>query len=245
MNRTALALALTCAVITGVLFGVFPDLDLRVTAWFYEAEHRFGLASNPLLNQFRDASMYFVALFLLPALVAALLKLVRPDRPLLIAGRAIVFLLLTVLIGPLLLTNVALKDNWSRPRPREVTQFGGSERFLPWWDPRGACNTNCSFVAGEASGAMWLVAPAALAPPQWRPLAYAGALAFTLVVSVLRIGFGGHFFSDVIFACVLTFLIVWLMHGFLYRWRTRPSDGAIESVLARLGWALRRPFGKI
>jgi membrane-associated phospholipid phosphatase len=54
---------------------------------------------------------------------------------------------------------------------------------------------------------------------------------------------GGHFFSDVVFAIVFTFLIVWCVHGFLYRWRTRPAEGAIEAAIARVGLALRRPFG--
>ena len=43
---------------------------------------------------------------------------------------------------------------------------------------------------------------------------------------------GGHFFSDVVFAGVLTFLVIWLVHGLLYRWRaTRITDRAIERAL--------------
>ena len=38
---------------------------------------------------------------------------------------------------------------------QEITEFGGQEPFRPWWDPRGACPNNCSFVAGEPSGAFW------------------------------------------------------------------------------------------
>ena len=71
-----------------------------------------------------------------------------------------------------------LKDHWSRSRPIDVPQFGGEERFTAWWDPRGGCPKNCSFVTGDGSGAFWTLAPAALAPPAWRPVAYAAALAF-------------------------------------------------------------------
>ena len=46
---------------------------------------------------------------------------------------------------------------------------------------------------------------------------------------------GGHFVSDVIFAGVFTFLIIWVVHGLLYRWpRTRLSDEAIERAIERL-----------
>jgi hypothetical protein len=66
--------------------------------------------------------------------------------------------------------------------------------FRPWWDPRGACPMNCSFFSGEAATAFWTYAPAALTPPQWRPLAYVGATLFGLATGGLRIAYGGHFF---------------------------------------------------
>jgi lipid A 4'-phosphatase len=45
---------------------------------------------------------------------------------------------------------------------------------------------------------------------------------------------GGHFVSDVIFAGVFTFLIIWVAYGFIYRWpRTRLSDAAIERAIER------------
>jgi membrane-associated phospholipid phosphatase len=62
------------------------------------------------------------------------------------------------------------------------------------------------------------MAPAALAPPQWRLLAYGGALAFGSAVGVLRIAGGGHFFTDVVFAGVFVFLVIWTAYGLIYRW---------------------------
>jgi membrane-associated PAP2 superfamily phosphatase len=116
-----------------------------------------------------------------------------------------------------------------------VTEFGGPEPFVPWWDPRGGCDKNCSFVAGEGAGAFWTLAPAAVAPPAMRAAAYAAALAFGAGVSGFRITFGAHFLSDVIFAGVFTFLVIWLVHGLIYRWATtRLSDAQVESVLERI-----------
>ena len=56
---------------------------------------------------------------------------------------------------------------------------------MPWWDPRGDCPKNCSFVAGEPSGAFWTLAPAALTPPAWRALAYGASLAFGACIAAL------------------------------------------------------------
>ena len=95
-----------------------------------------------------------------------------------IEGRAAWFLVVTLALGPGVITNLVLKDHWHRPRPIDVTEFGGSFRFTPWWDPRGPCADNCSFVSGEPSGAFWTLSAAALAPLQYRPLAYGAALAF-------------------------------------------------------------------
>jgi lipid A 4'-phosphatase len=170
-----------------------------------------------------------------PAIIALIVKLILPRRAMLVAARGAVLMVVTLALGPGLLSNVLLKDEWGRPRPIDVTEFGGTARFVAWWNPGGDCPKNCSFVAGEPSGAFWTLAPAALAPPQWRALAYAAALGFGAVVGLMRIAGGGHFFTDVVFAGVFTFLLIWLMHGLLYRWpATRTTDAAIERALERL-----------
>ena len=62
-----------------------------------------------------------------------------------------------------------------------------------------------------------------------------------MTTGVLRMAFGGHFFTDIAAAGIVTFLVVWLMYGFLYRWpKTRLSDEAIDAALTRLAWPLYR-----
>ena len=136
----------------------------------------------------------------IPAIIALVVKMFRPDRPLMMSGRAVAFLLITMLLSAGILTNLTFKSYWGRPRPVMVTEFNGPWKFMPWWDPRGECGRNCSFFSGEGATAFWTLAPAALTPPAWRPLAYAGAVAFGVVTSVLRMAFGGHFFTDVAIA---------------------------------------------
>jgi membrane-associated phospholipid phosphatase len=142
---------------------------------------------------------------------------------------------MTLALAPGVLVNVILKEHWDRPRPVHVTQFSGSDAFVPWWDPRGNCPTNCSFVSGDVAGAFWTLAPAALAPPAWRGLAYAGALAVGIGISLLRIITGAHFITDVVFAGVFTFLVIWIVHGLVYRRpRTRLTDEAVERAIERI-----------
>ena len=89
-------------------------------------------------------------------------------------------------------------------------EFNGPLEFKAWWDPRGACPKNCSFFSGEGATAFWTYAPAALTPPQWRPIAYVAATAFGLATGGLRMAFGGHFFTDVLFSGIASFLVIWL-----------------------------------
>ena len=247
MNRTGLLIALALAAAIGLLFGVYPKLDLDLARPFFDpAAGGFWGSFNPVLNTLRDLSRWIVTLLVAPAVLAILAKLVLPRRPMLIPGRAAVLMVATLALAPGLVANIILKSHWGRPRPIDVVEFGGGEHFVPWWDPRGDCPDNCSFVAGEPSGAFWVLAPAALVPPAWRALATAAALALGGVIGLVRVIGGGHFFTDVAFSGLFTFLVIWLMHGLIFRWpATRISDRAIERALEWLaspwhGVVLRR-----
>ena len=238
MNRTGLFIALGLALAVGLLFGIYPELDLKIASLFYDPTTKsFPLKLNGLAAFARDGAMWIAWGIALPAIIALVVKLVRPDRPLLISGRAIVFLLVTLTLAAGVLTNLTFKSYWGRPRPAVVTQFNGPDQFVPWWDPRGACARNCSFFSGEGATAFWTYAPAALTPPAWRPLAYASATAFGVLTSLLRMAFGGHFFTDVAIAGLVTYLVVWLAYAWIYRWpSTRLTDEGVDAALTRLIW---------
>src|SRR5215472_18033108 len=242
MNRTGLFIVLSLAVVLGLILAIYPELDLKLAALFYDPQTRtFPLRLNWLAGVARDGAMWIAWAMAAPAIAALILKLLRPDRPLIISGRAILFLLMTLMLSAGVLTNLAFKSYWGRPRPVLVSEFGGDLPFVPWWDPRGGCDRNCSFFSGEGATAFWTLAPAALAPPAWRGLAYGAATLFGLATSVLRMAFGGHFFTDIAAAGLMTFLVVWLVHGFIYRWpRTRLSDAGIDAALTRLFWPTYR-----
>jgi membrane-associated phospholipid phosphatase len=239
MNRAGLIVVLAIAVIAGMAFGLYPELDLRIARPFYQvvdsANNAFAWRIYPPLMLARNIGIWITALLVAPAVGALVIKLIRPKQKLLLSGRAIVYLIATLALGPGLLVNVLLKDHWGRPRPIDVTQFGGDGHFVAWWDPRGDCPKNCSFVSGDVAGAFWAMAPAALAAPPWRALAYGAAFALGAGMAAIRVMAGAHFPSDVIFAGVFTFVVIWIVYALIYRWpRTRLSDGSVERAIERL-----------
>src|SRR6476469_7672316 len=213
MNRTGLVIALVIGACVGVVFAVYPQFDIAISRVFFDESYRvFPVQYSLVARNLRDLFTYVVAAMVAPAFIAIAIKLVLPRRQMLIAARAAVFLIITLALAPGLMANLILKDHWGRPRPAAVEEFYGPEKFVPWWDPRGTCDKNCSFVAGEGAGGFWTLAPAALAPPALRPLAYGAALTFGAGAGLLRLSGRAHFFSDVAFSGVFTFLLMWLVH---------------------------------
>jgi lipid A 4'-phosphatase len=247
MNRTGLVIALVVALVAGLAFALYPELDIAISRQFYDPVAKdFTSRFDRTLVVLRHASMWVITALALPAGVALAVKLLWPFARMFMPGRAVLFLLATLALGPGLFVNVTMKDHWPRSRPIDIPAFNGDERFVPWWDPRGVCAKNCSFVAGESSGAFWTLAPAALAPPPWRAFAYTAAIAFGTAVGALRITFGAHFFSDVVFAGVFVFLIVWIAHGVIYRWpATRLSDETVERAIEQLTMPVYRAVGTV
>jgi membrane-associated PAP2 superfamily phosphatase len=242
--RTSFIILVVLGVLAGVIFAADPSLDLRVAAFFRDLSAQPEVRRfDRLVDAIRQVGPYIIAAGVGPAVVTLALKVCSPQRPGPMSTRAALFLVLSLVLGPGLLVNGILKENWARPRPGAVTEFGGEHRFMPWWDPRGGCDSNCSFVSGETSSAAWMTAPAMLAPPPWRYAALGAAWLYALGFAFIRLLAGGHFLSDVIFAAIFTGLVVWAVHGFIFRWpATRVEESALNATLERLGRGLTRIF---
>ncbi len=203
--RTLLALvALSLA--TLAMFALWPQIDLNVARVFYSADGFIG--HTPFERAARD--FFRVLPFVVLAAFAALYGLRRfgvavPYAP---TGRALVFLIATMALGPGVIVNLGLKDHAHRPRPVQTTEFGGKFEFRPWYRFDGECRKNCSFVSGEVSEAFWMVAPASLAPQPLRAWAVGAALAFGVLTALLRMAFGAHYLSDALLAGLLMLIIV-------------------------------------
>src|SRR5437763_16671451 len=116
MNRTGLFIALALSSVIALLFGIYPELDLKLAALFYDATSKsFPLKLNTLAAIARDGAMWIASALAAPAILALLAKLVRPDRPLLISGRAMVFLLVTLILSAGDLAYLTFKNDAGQP----------------------------------------------------------------------------------------------------------------------------------
>jgi lipid A 4'-phosphatase len=240
--RTSLIILVFLGVLTGVIFAADPSLDLRAASFFYDLAAQPGVRRlGPIVETARQVGPLVIIAATAPAAFTLVIRMFWPARPALISTRAALFLIMSLVLGPGLLVNGVLKEGWARPRPGMVTQFGGDYTFMPWWDPRGACDSNCSFVSGETSAAVWMTGPAMLLPPPWRYVALAAAGLYGIAFAFIRLLAGGHFLSDVIFAAIFTGLVMWTVHGFLFRWpATRVKERALNAMLERLGSGMTR-----
>ena len=218
---------------------LFPGIDLWASGLFYRPGAGFYLATWPVFTVVREALPYFVAL--LAAGSAALIFV--PGR-----RRAGIFLLLALALGPGLTVNTLLKDHWGRPRPAQITEFGGNAHFVRAWEPSGQCRSNCSFPAGDPSVGFVLVAAAFLLPgKRQRCIAMAGAVGLGAALGLMRIAQGGHFLSDVVASGFLVFGISWALYRLIVAWDgigaaraalINPSPGLKNFFWLTLGTAL-------
>lgn len=191
-----------CGGLACALFVLMPQLDLAVAGLFYDGAHFVGDSHiGRLARGVARAAPFLLLIAMLLAWLAGRMGITAGRH--VPRGSSIAWLTLSFLLGPGLVVD-GLKDISHRPRPVQVTDFGGTRDFRPFYRFDGACPRNCSFPSGETAAAFWTLAPATLAPPPMRGAAIGAALIFAAGTAALRLAFGGHFLSDVVFAALLT-----------------------------------------
>ncbi len=192
-----------------------PDIDTQLSAEFYRAGVGFPLAQDTHLLALRWLGRAIPAAiaFILAALVVW--RLARRQTFLTISDRALAFVACSFALGPGLIVNAILKSHWGRARPLATDLFGGTAHFTSAWWPWGDCYSNCSFVSGEASTAAVLIAFAAICHPRYRLTISIAVILWTIAISLNRMAFGAHYFSDVVLSCLLTLTVVYALKALL------------------------------
>lgn len=209
MTSTTRAFLICCALLClcGLIFSAFPEWDLAFSAVFFHDGHFYDQSHISKILRLIGLWVPLIVLFSSIGLSAlGRCGFIKAK----LTGRLCAFLVLTMALGPGLLVNVVLKDHSHRPRPYIISQFGGPMDFVPWYRFDGGCDHNCSFVSGETASAVWLIAPALLLPSPVQPVAFVAAGLFATGVSLLRIAYGAHFISDVLFSALLSLMIILL-----------------------------------
>jgi lipid A 4'-phosphatase len=201
----------------GAALLAMPEIDLAVAKLFYAPGT--GFIGDRLL-WVRAAREVFVVLYFgtLGFSIAGLALIWRGRPHWLRLGRAHwLFLAACLVVGPGLVANLLLKDQWGRARPRHVVELGGAKAFTPPLVLSNQCRRNCSFVSGEASSTYATFYAAAVLFPQWSVTLVVAGTVGGLATGLIRMAQGGHFLSDIVFAGVFMALTVLLLRALMLR----------------------------
>jgi lipid A 4'-phosphatase len=199
-----------------ILFAAFPQIDRGITSLFYLGDNKFLFGRDTTGNVMRELVRWIFILMTIGAVIGFAGVAFASRRLFGLGFAAWVYILLTVGLGAGLVANVVFKDQWGRARPNQVVEFGGTKQFTAPLTRTNQCEKNCSFVSGEASSIFAIgFAIALIAEVSRRRRLLIAAIAAGSFAGLLRIGGGGHFFSDVFFAGIFMAIVArgvyWLL----------------------------------
>lgn len=226
-SRVAMAMILGAALLTALLvFRFFPGIDRAAAALFFNKTNcastipasavcgSFPIGEMAPMKALRQFLQYLPAACAAGLGAAALVHLCMGKRlwgPWSLRIGAVFW---TYVLSVGLVVNGIFKELWGRPRPIQTDIFGGPFPFVPAGEISAYCQSNCSFISGEAAASAWLICLVTLLPREYanlRPFAFTAATFIAVFTSGLRMSFGGHYLSDVVIASIATLLIFSLL----------------------------------
>ncbi len=210
-------------------FVAVPQIDLAVSRFFYTPEVGFetkGMWYERLMHASVGVSLVLGNIGLI---VLWLFQGTASRRGIDFSGKKLLFLLVFLALGPGLIVNGLLKENWGRARPVDVIEFSGSKEFTPAFvlsDQDGK-----SFSSGHAAASFYWVVVALLIASRRKRWVYL-ALSYCLLVSWMRVAAGGHFLSDVVTSVFTMGILAFVMYGIVY-----PEKGSSPASCGGLGRA--------
>lgn len=197
--------------VLGTILFRLTDLDMQIQRAFYSA------ASGWIYKDAAGAAFIYhygnIPALLISLCGLALIVLGFQNAKYLKWRKVGLFLLLSMIIGPGLIVNLMLKDNWGRPRPRNVDEFGGKYAFEAVLQ-RDPLSDGKSFPCGHATMGYFLFVPWFVLRNRRKTLAIISlfsGIVMGLIIGFVRIVQGGHFASDVLWAGVLVYLTAYFI----------------------------------
>ncbi len=203
------------------IFYFYPSIDLDTSSLFYKEGEGFYLKDRLWVYLVYKAvpltcfAFVFVAIFFsIKEYIST--KSINPKH-----YKKIIYVTLVCLIGPGFIVHNVFKDNFGRPRPHQIEQFGGSSQFQRAFVISNECKRNCSFPSGHASVGFMFFALAFLYTGKKRLWLSSLAIFLGLGIGLVRIIQGGHFLSDVIFAGIVVYATAYVLDIII-----KPRDNA-------------------
>lgn len=191
------------------------DLDNRVARHYYAGQGVWRLDSNWLVQLLYNYGTWPAII----AVAACALKFAIGSikRRTMAAKHLGVYAALVLILGPGLVVNAVFKDHFGRPRPRNVIEFGGAEKFVEVFHPRLGME-GASFPSGHASmGFLWFAFAVYYRARDRRLALWFTALALThgAAMGYGRIAQGAHWFSDVVWSAGFVYLVSWMIYNWM------------------------------
>ena len=206
LNSNHVFLALLIFFIIVLFLAIGSSIDIYISSLFYLGKQKFVLQSYFILTViFRKI---FIPLIILYLMVLPIISIFLPIEKFYfnfkLKSKEVWFIFGSVFFNLLIFVNLILKNMWGRARPNDILQLGGKESFSPWFELSNACNTNCSFVSGDAAVGFSLIILFFITKNK---IFFWGSLVAGLSIGLIRILEGGHFFSDVIMSGLIVYLL--------------------------------------
>ncbi len=203
--RNAFFLTLLLFIALWVFFHYNPKIDLWLSSQFYQNGDWLGRK-----QPFEFLREFYYRGSLLFGLYIVIMMIVSFRRSMNVPKFFYRFFTYMALVANGIVVNQAFKSYFGRARPYKVEEFGGEALFTPApFAPVHQCSDNCSFVSGEASGAMILIL-GMVALCGSKTSAKIWVWIFILPMAFMRVMAGKHFLSDVILGMTITALLYWL-----------------------------------
>lgn len=184
--------------------GLSPLLDKQLAALPYNIlDHSFyGETHTWCQIIYRSVNVATVLLIAVP-LILVIRSYIKnlPDKALM--KRMLLISYLSLAIGPGLLVNTFFKDHWGRARPYQVLR--DHKPFSYPWQPHFSRHSDNSFPSGHVSIGAFLGIPFILMRRKKTGVLLSSA--GFMLVGLIRFLQGGHYFSDIVMAG----LIVWIV----------------------------------
>jgi lipid A 4'-phosphatase len=201
-----------------ILFNGAPEIDKAVSSYFFTPTECANALTTRICGDFPASSVPFLktlrrVFYALPMVGASVVVTIALRD--LASGlrwsheriRISTIALITLAVDPGLLVNGYMKEFIGRPRPADTFLFGGDHPFIAAAEWSQACQHNCSFVSGEASGIAWIVCLLPFWPHRERLRLFSAMIVIIGLTDMLRVAFGRHYLSDVVLGSLSTLVV--------------------------------------
>jgi lipid A 4'-phosphatase len=213
LNYSKLKIALFFAAIFLTIFS--QELDLFVSLKFFETNGRF--VENSFTTFMYTSGLLPGKILTFGSLFLFLLSFCSPKYARYRGNAGYIFV--SIFLGAVILVHGLGKDHIHRPRPKQVTEFGGEHAFRPFYAPKITYHlSKCkSFPCGHCTMGFCFFSLAYVFKKE-KKRAYFIAFLWIAILNGFAIGFvriaqGGHFFTDVIASGV----IMWAASDILFK----------------------------